>query len=46
MFLTHFSENFGLYSVNMSSPRKERTPKKSSHFIRRLVEMRRIPDIN
>lgn len=40
-----FSEKFGLFSVNMTSIRKERTPKKSAEFMRNLIERRTIPDI-
>ncbi|XP_055845430.1 myrosinase 1-like [Episyrphus balteatus] len=39
-----YSVKFGLYSVNMSSPAKERTPKKSAEYYRRIIETHSIPD--
>ena len=32
-----FTEKFGLHSVNMSDPDRQRTPKQSAHFLSRLV---------
>lgn len=43
---TNFSEKFGLYSVNMNSTRKERTAKKSAHFMKEVTTTRRIPHIH
>ena len=33
-----YTEKFGLYRVNMSDSMRERTPKKSAIFYRRLVQ--------
>lgn len=38
-----FSEKFGLYAVNMSSPKRERIPKLSAEFMRTVTSTRRIP---
>ena len=46
IFLLIFSQKFGLYSVNFSSPRRERTAKKSAHFMQAVASTRRIPKIN
>lgn len=42
-FLWTISEKFGLYAVNMTSPRRERTPKESAGFFGKLIETRQIP---
>ncbi|XP_055305125.1 myrosinase 1-like [Sitodiplosis mosellana] len=41
-----YTEKFGLYSVNMSSPRRERTAKKSANFMATVASTHRIPEIN
>jgi len=38
-----YSERFGLFAVNFTSPRKERTPKLSTKFMREVIETRTIP---
>ena len=35
-----YSEKFGIYAVNMTSPTKERTPKKSAQFMKDVIEKR------
>ncbi|CAO1425867.1 unnamed protein product [Diamesa serratosioi] len=37
-----YTEKFGIFSVNMSSPTKERTPKKSAHFLKDVIRKRSI----
>ena len=37
-----YTEKFGIFAVNMSSPTKERTPKKSVQFVREVIEQRSI----
>lgn len=39
------SEKFGLYSVNMTSARRERTPKKSAKFMQTVTATRKIPEV-
>ncbi|XP_055845442.1 myrosinase 1-like [Episyrphus balteatus] len=39
-----YTEKFGLYSVNMKSHKKERIPKKSAHYYRKVIETRTIPN--
>lgn len=39
-----YSVKFGLYSVNMTSPLKERTPKKSALYYKRIIETKSLPD--
>nr|QZZ63296.1 myrosinase 4 [Contarinia nasturtii] len=41
-----YTRKFGLFSVNMSSPRKERIPKKSTRFMKTLIETRKIPELH
>ncbi|XP_055325700.1 myrosinase 1-like [Sitodiplosis mosellana] len=41
-----YTEKFGLYFVNMSSPRRERIPKKSTRFIKELITTCVIPEIH
>lgn len=45
-FVAIFSEKFGLYAVNFTSPRKERIPKKSTKFMRTVATTHQIPTIN
>lgn len=40
-----YTEKFGLFAVNMSSPRRERTPKKSSQYMRTIISKRSIPPL-
>ncbi|XP_063701294.1 myrosinase 1-like [Culicoides brevitarsis] len=42
-WLSGFTEHFGLYAVNMTSPNKERIPKKSAMFMQKVVQTRTIP---
>ncbi|XP_055842752.1 myrosinase 1-like [Episyrphus balteatus] len=42
-FHAGFIEHFGLYAVNMTSPNRERTPKKSAHFYNKVIKTRSIP---
>ena len=37
-----YTEKFGIFAVNMSSPTKERTTKKSAQFMREVIEKRSI----
>lgn len=37
-----YTEKFGIFSVNFSSPRRERTPKKSAMFLRKVIRNRKI----
>ena len=37
-----YTEKFGIFAVNMTSPTKERTPKKSVNFVRNIIENRSI----
>ncbi|XP_055842676.1 myrosinase 1-like [Episyrphus balteatus] len=39
-----YTEKFGLYSVNMKSPKRERVAKKSAIYYRKVIETRSIPD--
>lgn len=41
-----YSVKFGIYNVNMDSPTKERKAKRSAKFYRRVIETRRVPDID
>lgn len=41
-----YTEKFGLFAVNMTSPRRERIPKKSADFMRTVATTRQIPDVN
>lgn len=41
-----YTEKFGLYYINMTSPRRERIPKKSSDFMRTVTTTRQIPEIH
>lgn len=41
-WLMGYTEKFGIYSVNMSSPTRERLPKKSVAFIKDVVEKRMV----
>uniref|UniRef100_A0A1Q3FP67 Putative beta-glucosidase lactase phlorizinhydrolase n=1 Tax=Culex tarsalis TaxID=7177 RepID=A0A1Q3FP67_CULTA len=42
-WLQGYSEKFGLYHVNFSSPARERTPKLSSKLFRELIQTRVVP---
>uniref|UniRef100_A0A8D8CGY5 Myrosinase 1 n=1 Tax=Culex pipiens TaxID=7175 RepID=A0A8D8CGY5_CULPI len=42
-WLQGYSEKFGLYHVNFSSPTRERTPKLSSKLFRELIQTRIVP---
>ncbi|XP_055585759.1 myrosinase 1-like [Uranotaenia lowii] len=42
-WLRGYSEKFGLYHVNFSSPNLERTPKLSSRVMKQIIETRVIP---
>lgn len=42
-WLSGYTEHFGLYAINMTSPGKERIPKKSSQFMRKVIHTRLIP---
>ena len=33
-----YTEKFGLHRVNMSDPKRQRTPKESAHFYNKLVK--------
>ncbi|CRK95548.1 CLUMA_CG009013, isoform A [Clunio marinus] len=37
-----FIEKFGLFSVNLTSPLKERVPKKSAYFLQKLIKERKL----
>ena len=37
-----YTEKFGIFAVNMSSPTKQRTPKKSAQFMKDIIEKRTI----
>lgn len=37
-WLRGYTEHFGLYTVNLTSPTKERTPKKSAGFMREVIK--------
>lgn len=39
----YFSEKFGLFGVNVNSSDKERIPKKSADFYRRVTDTKEIP---
>lgn len=39
-WLRGYTEHFGLYAVNLTSPTKERTPKKSAGFMRGVIKNR------
>ncbi|CAO1424560.1 unnamed protein product [Diamesa tonsa] len=41
-WLMGYTEKFGIYAVNMSSPTRERTPKKSVAFIKDVVDNRMV----
>ncbi|CAO1425640.1 unnamed protein product [Diamesa serratosioi] len=41
-WLMGYTEKFGIYAVNMSSPTKERTPKKSVAFIKEVIDKRMV----
>ncbi|XP_055910683.1 myrosinase 1-like [Eupeodes corollae] len=40
-----YTDKFGLYSVNMISPERQRSPKKSARFYRQIIETRKIPNV-
>ncbi|XP_019545090.3 myrosinase 1 [Aedes albopictus] len=42
-WLRGYSEKFGLYHVNFSSPGRERTPKLSSKLLQAVIKTRKIP---
>ncbi|XP_001650404.2 myrosinase 1 [Aedes aegypti] len=42
-WLRGYSEKFGLYHVNFSSPNRERTPKLSSKLLQTVIKTRKIP---
>ncbi|XP_062537023.1 myrosinase 1-like [Armigeres subalbatus] len=42
-WLRGYSEKFGLYHVNFSSPNRERTPKLSSKLLQSVIKTREIP---
>lgn len=42
-WLSGFTEHFGLFAVNYSSPNKERIPKRSTQFVKKIIELRKIP---
>ncbi|XP_055841529.1 myrosinase 1-like [Episyrphus balteatus] len=44
-WLKGYTEKFGLYAVNMSSPNRERTAKKSAGYYKQIIESRKIPSI-
>ncbi|XP_055842751.1 myrosinase 1-like [Episyrphus balteatus] len=37
-YLKGYTEKFGFYAVNMTSPNKERTPKKSAYYYKKVIE--------
>jgi beta-glucosidase/6-phospho-beta-glucosidase/beta-galactosidase len=37
-----YTEKFGIFSVNFSSPRRERSPKKSAMFLQKLIRKRKL----
>ncbi|XP_055912876.1 myrosinase 1-like [Eupeodes corollae] len=39
-----YTEKFGLYSVNMKSPKRERTPKKSAIYYKKIIKSRSVPN--
>ena len=41
-WLMGYTEKFGIYAVNMTSPTKERTPKKSVAFIKDVIDKRMV----
>ncbi|CAD7089713.1 unnamed protein product [Hermetia illucens] len=43
-WLSGYSEKFGLYYVNMSSPERTRIPKKSASVYRRIIETRKVAE--
>lgn len=48
-YFLFFCENrirFGIHSVNLDSPTKERKPKRSAKLYKRVIETRTVPDIN
>ncbi|XP_055911465.1 myrosinase 1-like [Eupeodes corollae] len=44
-WLRGYTEKFGLYAVNMSSPNRERTAKKSAGYYREVIQKRQIPSL-
>lgn len=41
-----YSEKFGLFAVNVTSPQKDRIPKLSASYIDRLIDTRQVPESN
>lgn len=41
-----YLDKFGIFSVNFSSPRRERTAKKSAHWFKKVIESRRLINID
>ncbi|XP_055845443.1 myrosinase 1-like [Episyrphus balteatus] len=40
-----YTNKFGLYAVNLNSPNKERTPRKSAKYYRKVIETKTLPSI-
>ncbi|XP_055845085.1 myrosinase 1-like [Episyrphus balteatus] len=41
-FLNGYADKFGFYAVNMTSPNKERTPKKSARYYKKVIKTRKL----
>ncbi|XP_055845445.1 myrosinase 1 isoform X2 [Episyrphus balteatus] len=41
-----YTHKFGLYALNITSPSRERTPRKSAKYYRRVIETRTLPSIS
>ncbi|XP_055842754.1 myrosinase 1-like [Episyrphus balteatus] len=42
-FTSGYTQKFGFYAVNMTSPNKERTPKKSAEFYKKVIKSKSVP---
>lgn len=43
-WLSGYTEHFGLYAINMTSPNRERIPKRSTEFMQKVIQTRKIPN--